>query len=121
GSRDVTARYAARTPVPGGTEAAGLPQGPPGATHTGVAGPGAAVAPMGGAGAVGAHAIGKSVAGGPHLAMRSDDAVADCRQTCAPPVFGDEGSGPDSGGGEPSGGHATVGAELAALKEELLS
>ncbi|MFT3900779.1 MAG: hypothetical protein QM728_11140 [Gordonia sp. (in: high G+C Gram-positive bacteria)] len=116
--REITARYAARTPAPGGTGPAGLAAvAPPVAPAGAAVGPGAAVAPMGGAGALGgAHAIGR-VVGGPHLAIKSDDAVADCDSTCAPPVFGAAEGTPQPD--DPTGGDA--GSRLDALKAELLS
>ncbi|GAB09954.1 hypothetical protein GOARA_050_00160 [Gordonia araii NBRC 100433] len=116
-AREVTAEYSARTPVPGGTEPAAVsvaPHATPGATAT--AGSGAAVAPMGAAGALGAHAMGR-VVGGAAIVPRSDEAVADCDQTWAPAVFGDDQRPPS----DPAADVDTTSERLAALKEELLS
>lgn len=122
GPREVSARYSVRAPVLGGTAPAavvgtGAPE--PAAVMT----PGAGVAPMTGAAAMGgAHAVGR-VMGGPPVALRSSDVLADCDQMLAPAVFGDDtdpsGPGPqdlDAGASE-----GAAAARLAALREELLS
>ncbi len=121
GPKDVTAQYAARTPVLGGTEPAALAT-VSGAAPSQTAGtiPGAGVAPVAGGGALGGmHAVGR-VMSGPGIVPKSGEALADCDQAHVPAVFGAEGEWP---GADPddAGRSATAGARLAALREELLS
>lgn len=122
GPREVTASYAARTPVLGGTEPAGFAAttspSPAGATPT----TGTGMAPVGAAGALGgAHAVARLAGGAPLAALKSSDAVSDCARAYAPAVFGDD-RGPDGAPDEPAPPEkSTAGARLAALREELLS
>jgi len=116
--REVTARYAARTPMVGDIEPAAAVSVPgPGAAHPAPVGSAGAMAPVAGA-MGGAHAVARVGAGSPD-ALKSVGVLGDCDKACAPAVFGADPAVEASDDLDPA--ETAASNRLAALREELLS